>query len=301
MKTKNLIIIFLLILIIVLGNYIIFNKQKKNVIIETTTTTKLALCSNEYYKTEYHAKKGFYPGIDVDGRIVIKDFPYREVADDEDCKENEKSDIRMSIGGCCPEEGDDNITKLCYYKNISLKNISDLSCVQKITLSGIWSPGTGNYNINNCFFENDDLNYLSNMVNLESITFDSCGNKNINNGWWKNFKNLKEISIIDSTPTVSDNLLDDILPIIEKIPTIESVSMGYGMLGLSWYQNKDKLCSWINKWENIKTIYASGEIMIKNTGEFVEKSSRGEETKSYANCEEWVAQLQKQYEEESGN
>jgi len=34
-------------------------------------------------------------------------------------------------------------------------------------------------------------------------------------------------------PTVSDNLFDDILPIIEKIPTIESVSMGYGMLGLS--------------------------------------------------------------------
>jgi hypothetical protein len=41
--------------------------------------------------------------------------------------------------------------------------------------------------------------------------------------------------------------------------------------------------------------------MIKNTGEFVEKSSSGEELKSYANCEEWVAQLQKQYEEESGN
>jgi hypothetical protein len=77
--------------------------------------------------------------------------------------------------------------------------------------------------------------------------------------------------------------------------------MGYGMLGLSWYENKDKLCSWINKWKNIKTIYASGEIMIKNTGEFVEKSFDGEEINSYANCEEWVAQLQKQYKEESGN
>ncbi len=300
MKTKNLIILSLSILIVVLGSYAILNKQNKSIVTKITTTTKLALCSNEYYETEYHTKKDFYPGRDVDERIVIKDFPYREVADSESCKGNETSDSRTSMGGCCPEEGDDNITKLCYHKNISLKNISDLSCVQKITLSGIFSPGVGNYDVNNCFFENDDLNYLSNMVNLESITFDGCGNKNINNGWWKNLKNLKEISIIDSMPANS-KLFDDILPIIEKIPTIESVSMGYGMLGLPWYENKYKLCSWINKWENIKTIYASGEIMIKNTGEFVEKSSRGEETKSYANCEEWVAQLQKQYEEESGN
>jgi hypothetical protein len=95
---------------------------------------------------------------------------------------NEISDSRISFGGCCPEEGDDNMTKLCYYKDLSLKTVSDLSCVQKITLSGIESPGVGNYSVYNCFFENDDLNYLSNMVNLESITFNGCSNKNINNG-----------------------------------------------------------------------------------------------------------------------
>jgi uncharacterized membrane-anchored protein len=64
MKTKNLIILSLLILIIGLGSYAIFNKQKKGIVTETTTTvtTKLALCSNEYFQTEYHTKKDFYPG-----------------------------------------------------------------------------------------------------------------------------------------------------------------------------------------------------------------------------------------------
>jgi hypothetical protein len=182
MKTKNLIVFSLLILIIVLGSYMTLNKQGKNLITETTTTTKLALCSNEYFQTEYATQGTFLNDYKVDGKIVIKDFPYREIADNENCKENEIPESRISTGGCCPEEGEDNVTKLCYYKNLSLKNISDLSCVQRIKLSGIVSPDIGNYGVYNCFFENDDLNYLSNMTNLEEITFDGCGNKNIGNG-----------------------------------------------------------------------------------------------------------------------
>ena len=79
MKTKNLIIISLLILIVGLGSYAIFNKQKRSIVIETTTTTKLALCSNQYYETEY----------DEDGKIVIKNFPYYNIGDKEECKINE--------------------------------------------------------------------------------------------------------------------------------------------------------------------------------------------------------------------
>jgi len=34
------------------------------------------------------------------------------VADSEDCRENEISDSRISMGGCGAEEGGDNMTKL---------------------------------------------------------------------------------------------------------------------------------------------------------------------------------------------
>lgn len=182
MKNKNLIILAVSILIIALVIYTIINKKKNNIIVETsstTTTTKLALCSNEYYKTKY----------DEDGKIIIKDFPYYEIygynEDSEDasptiykCNDNEISEDMVK--GCDPYlcKG-----KRCYAVEPALHHISDLTCVQKLELSGIkYNAGEAQlFGVRNCFFEKDDLNNLSNLINLEEITFFGCSNDNINN------------------------------------------------------------------------------------------------------------------------
>jgi len=115
MKTKNLIILSSLILIVVLGSYIIFNKQKKSITTETTTITKLALCSNEYFQTEYNKN----------GKIVIKDFPYRLVDNSPmaQCKPDENEEV-----------GADFSTIRCFIKGLSLSNISNLICIQELEL-----------------------------------------------------------------------------------------------------------------------------------------------------------------------
>jgi hypothetical protein len=77
--------------------------------------------------------------------------------------------------------------RFCYYKNLSLKYISDLICVQKLELSGIQLndlDGFGDvdtYQIDNCFFEKDDLRILSNLDNLEEIIINGCSINNSNN------------------------------------------------------------------------------------------------------------------------
>jgi hypothetical protein len=44
-------------------------------------------------------------------------------------------------------------------------------------------------------------------------------------------------------PNIDNKMLDDILPIIGKISTLNSVRMGYGMTGLPAYENYDNLCT----------------------------------------------------------
>lgn len=298
MKTKNLIILSLLLIIIVWGSYVTFNKQKENIITETTTTVmaKLALCSNEYYETEYHAESHFYPGWDNDKRIVIKDFPFYEASIPESDTEilcDREEDIWQEYrGGCC---GGDWTGKRCYREKPSLKKISNLTCVQKIKLSGIMYPDSGTYSVGDCFFENDDLNHLSNMVNLEKITFDGCGNNNIDNGWWKNLKNLKEIEIIDMGS--SGKLFDSILPVIGKMSQVESVELGFGNIGFYWYAGqRPHLCDWINTWKNVKNING---ITINDRREFVVFDSQGKESVIANSCEEWLDSMRKGYEEDS--
>jgi hypothetical protein len=115
MKTKNLITLPLLILIIGLGSYAILNKQKKSIIMETTTTTKLALCSNEYFQTEYNEN----------GKIIIKDFPYRLIDNSSttQCKTNENEEAGTGFN-----------TIRCFIKGLSLSNISNLTCIQELEL-----------------------------------------------------------------------------------------------------------------------------------------------------------------------
>lgn len=294
MKNKWWLTVLLIALAILIG-YFLFNRQAvsndKNIAVTPSpVTTKLALCSNEYYQTEY----------DEDGKIVIKDFPYRDIEDDEQCQPNEVTGSRNTFGGCCPNDNDDGLTKLCYYKDLSLAKIKDLTCVQKITLSGIWNPDIGTYYVTDCFFENDDLNYLSNLTNLEEIIFDGCGNNNIDNGWWKNLKNLKQISIYFSPFNINDEQFAKILSVISKISTIERVDIRYGMLGLGSYKDIDNLCNYINSWKNIKALNIQGEIAITKQREFIQYNIDGSVEKQYPNCEEWLKEFKLKYEEEWG-
>ena len=283
MKTKNLIIISLLILIVGLGSYAIFNKQKRSIVIETTTTTKLALCSNQYYETEY----------DEDGKIVIKNFPYYNIGDKEECKINEtKKTEEWYI------EGEMILRRWCYIKNLSLRYIEDLTCIQKLDIKSI-NPQTdiNTMPINSCVFEKENLNNLSSLANLEEITFGSCSNNNIDNGWWKNLKKLKKINIQYSNVPDYD-IFDNVLAIIEKIPSVEYVEMYRGMGGISTYldMNKDKLCKVINNWKNVKTIYLSSEGFETsiNNGVFVLKDTLNDKgQQQYSSCLEWIDGVKK--------
>jgi hypothetical protein len=70
--------------------------------------------------------------------------------------------------------------RLCYDKDLSLQHISDLTCVQKLELSGMQSGDLESFNdedthfVNNCFFEKDDLKTISSLDNLEEIIIDGC-------------------------------------------------------------------------------------------------------------------------------
>jgi len=70
--------------------------------------------------------------------------------------------------------------RFCYDKDLSLQHISDLTCVQKIELSGIQLNDLEGFNdvdthyIDNCFFEKDDLKTISSLDNLEEIIIDGC-------------------------------------------------------------------------------------------------------------------------------
>jgi len=177
MKNKKLLIISLLILIIILSSYVIFKKQKGNIVTNTTittNTTKLTLCSNEYYNTEYNK----------DGKIVIKDFPYRSIKKGEHCQDFEiMATLPFRFSGVIMSEEDrkdlENEYHICYPRDLSLSKISNLSCVQEITLSGMPIVGDMNEQVTNCFFANDDINQLSHLTNLEKIIFDSCSIRNI--------------------------------------------------------------------------------------------------------------------------
>lgn len=286
MKTKNLIIFFSLILIVILGSYIILNKQKNNVNVETTITTKyidknnLELCSNKYYETEYNEE----------GKIRIKNFPYYIIKGKEKCKDNEIMEtVELEIQGSLVSY------KWCYIRDLSLDHIKDLACVQSLFISSNQRQiDINTIPIDNCIFEQENLNKLSSLVNLEEITFDGCSNSNIDNGWWKNLKKLKRININYNNIPEKD-IFDDILPIIEKIPTVEQIGMYRGMGGVSkyLYMNKEKLCGLINNWKNIKTIYLLGdglEINIKN-GVFTLHDDK--EQQKYSNCSDLIDGIKK--------
>lgn len=265
MKTKSLIILSLLLIIIVWGSYITFNKQKRSVVIETTTTTKLALCSNEYFQTEYNEN----------GKIIIKDFPYRLVDNSPtaQCKTNENE-----------ETGTGFSTIRCFIKGLSLSNISNLTCIQELELgcADCWSE-----NHKPCIFENDNLNNLSQLSNLELLRFIGTTNNSIDNGWWKNLKKLKEIDVISECH--EDNILDDILPVIGNISSIEKVWFSLGTENLTKYHKYNELCTWINTWTNIKTIdLGDSEVTITQDKKFIPVKPESYNKAQYSNCEEWL-------------
>jgi len=145
MKNKNLLIISLLILIIILGSYILFNKQKTKNIVEnintsTTTANKLALCSNQYYETEY----------DEYGKIVIKDAWGSEKIE------------------CSPEELEPQPVvgiSLCNVKRRSFRYSAGLECLQKLELP--WHNTVS-------YVEDEDIPILSEFKNLEYFSSQEC-------------------------------------------------------------------------------------------------------------------------------
>ena len=283
MKIKNLIIFSLLILTLVLGIYIILNKQKSSIISETTVTTKLDLCSNKYYETEY----------DSDGKIVIKDFPYYKIGEKEECKANEVMKTEeWSI------QGKTIFYKWCYIKNLSFNHIKDLTCIQKLNIASTDLPTEiNNIPIDNCVFEQEDFNNLSSLVNLEEITFLGCSNDSIDSGWWKNLKKLKKIGIWYSNDPDYD-IFDNILAIIEKIPSVEYVEMYRGMGGITTYldANKDKLCELIDNWKNVKTIYfpeEGFETTIGNGAFILKDTLNNGGQQQYSSCLQWIEGVKK--------
>lgn len=181
MKTKNLISLSLLILIIVLGSYIIFNKQKKTAITETTTTvtTKLALCSNEYYDTEY----------DEEGKIVVKDLWNSNKIE---CSEQELESLPATGGN------------LCEIKRKDIKTISGLKCIQKLSLPG---SNVATY------YNDEDLLLLSQFENLEYFESEWGTCKNI----FVILSNLKHLKSILTSCVIKNTSFLKNLPNLEYL------------------------------------------------------------------------------------
>jgi len=145
MKTKNLITLSLLILIIGLGSYTIFNKQKKGIITETTTT-KLALCSNQYYKTKY----------DTDGKIIIDGWST--------CVDTNPSDEEIEAGNATSHGP--------YCESNKVSHIRDLTCVQRLDLSGIMDANSFNTfpsKKNGIIDPENNPRDIASLINLEEL------------------------------------------------------------------------------------------------------------------------------------
>jgi hypothetical protein len=132
-------------------------------------------CSNQYYETEYNEE----------GKITIKNFPYRNIKRGESCKNYEIMEtLPFGFNGVVISEEEfkdlENEYHICYPNNLSLSKISDLSCIQEIELSGMPVAGSMSAEIENCFFTNDNINQLSQLTNLEKVAFNSCSIKSIN-------------------------------------------------------------------------------------------------------------------------
>ncbi len=166
MKNKNLLIVSLLVAIIVLGGYIIYIKTKpknlivNNIITTTINTTKLALCSNQYYDTEYNK----------DGKITIKNFGASERIE---CSPEELESLPPSGGNRCS-----NI-------RFDIKYILDLTCLQSLNY-----PGS---NVTT-YLNDPDISLLAGFKNLEYFFsyYNSC--KNL----YKTLSNLKKLKSIDT-------------------------------------------------------------------------------------------------------
>jgi len=302
MKKQNIILVLLVVLTIFLGSYIVYLKWEslggifEKITTPTTKQTELSLCSNEYFTTEY----------DKDGRIVIKDFPYKEVINQGVCKENENGvDLEAGLNSS-------KSIRVCYLKNLSLGNIRNLTCVQKLELGGLKYPDPSYWYFdkieqksvkNICFLENTDLSYLSGLINLEEIVIDSCSNQNWNNIEWNKLNKLKKITISNFHSENKDQLFDDFLPIVGQIESLEYVRLSYmykpvddywPLTGIIYYKNYNKLCEWINTWKNVRAIELDSSnysrvITINQNGEFVSVEENNEVTREvYKNCLEWL-------------
>lgn len=319
---KKLLIVFSLLLTLISVGYVVFNQQKSNnvvdntTVLETTTTTiqptinkadRIPLCSNQYYKTEYYNRQPNDEEWDVDGRIVIKDFPYRKIKKGEYCKESEvMATLPIHLQGVIMSEKDfedfKNNHHICYPKNLSLAKINNLLCVQKIELSGMYSVGDFSDSIENCFFKNDDLQNLSNMINLEHITFHSCDIININSDWWKNLTKLKSIKIrfpvfgggdnfnrIDSNKWVEEIL--SILPLIKTVDTLD-IRADY-MSSFPLLPNYHKaICSWAKLSNKDLFIFVNNYKIFVKDNRFRLESYQESFPRSLFNkwmtCEEWI-------------
>ena len=171
MNNKNLLIILLITIIVISGGYVVLDKRKMGNTIETTTsTTKLALCSNQYYKTKYNAN----------GRIVIDNWPCYE-------------ESTIINGHPCSSGASGGEAPNCCYAE-SFDKIKDLTCVQEISQHGT------NFG---CGLSQSNLEIISGLTNLEVLDLSQCSvdgdvisiggdiNKII-----RNFKHLKEFTMV---------------------------------------------------------------------------------------------------------
>jgi hypothetical protein len=144
-----------------------------------TNTTKLALCSNEYYETEY----------DENGIIIVKDW-------------GNSPKIK-----CSPEETENSPSggSVCAFKMNTLDNLIGLKCLQKLVLP--WSTTVE-------YVTEKDIPILLEFKNLEDFTNGDCySNLFIT---LSKLKNLKHISTDCSIYSKDANLLAT-LPKLETL------------------------------------------------------------------------------------